>query len=114
MRGVNDDEVVDLARFGRERGVEVRFIEFMPLDGDGQWSLDRVVPAEEIVERLDKCSLWRPWWPARRSMGPVDGRESGHLRPGRGPEPADRYRYLDGVGVRGRHRQRDQAFLLEL
>ncbi len=35
VRGVNDDEVVDLARFGRERGVEVRFIEFMPLDGDG-------------------------------------------------------------------------------
>ena len=35
MRGVNDDEVVDLAAFGRERGVGVRFIEFMPLDADG-------------------------------------------------------------------------------
>ena len=33
-RGVNDDEIVDLARFGRDRGVEVRFIEFMPLDAD--------------------------------------------------------------------------------
>ena len=32
QRGVNDDELVDLATFGRERGVEVRFIEFMPLD----------------------------------------------------------------------------------
>ena len=40
-------------RFGRERGVEVRFIEFMPLDGDGQWSLDRVVPAGEIIDRVD-------------------------------------------------------------
>src|SRR5262249_54959961 len=37
MRGVNDDEVVGFARFGRERGVEVRFIEFMPLDADGAW-----------------------------------------------------------------------------
>src|SRR5258706_567413 len=35
VRGVNDDEVVDLAAFGRERGVEIRFIEFMPLDADG-------------------------------------------------------------------------------
>ena len=34
MRGVNDDEVVDLAHFGRERGVTVRFIEWMPLDAD--------------------------------------------------------------------------------
>src|SRR5437763_3766267 len=37
MRGVNDDEGVDFARFGRERGVEVGFIGFMPLDADGAW-----------------------------------------------------------------------------
>ena len=43
MRGVNDDEVVDLARFGREHGVGVRFIEFMPLDAQGEWSADKVV-----------------------------------------------------------------------
>ena len=52
MRGINDDEVVDLARFGRERGVVVRFIEFMPLDGAGEWSAGRVVPAAEIVEQI--------------------------------------------------------------
>ncbi len=46
MRGVNDDEVVDLARFGREKGVGVRFIEFMPLDAQGEWSNDKVVPAQ--------------------------------------------------------------------
>ena len=40
MRGVNDDEVVDLARFGRDRGVGVRFIEFMPLDAQGEWTDD--------------------------------------------------------------------------
>src|SRR5262249_8225065 len=44
MRDVNDDEVVDLARFGREKGVGVRFIEFMPLDAQGEWSSDKVVP----------------------------------------------------------------------
>ena len=36
MRGVNDDEIVDLARFGRDRGVGMRFIEFMPLDAQGE------------------------------------------------------------------------------
>ena len=53
MRGVNDDEVVDLAAYGRERGVGVRFIEFMPLDADGTWSSDQVVPAAEILERIN-------------------------------------------------------------
>src|SRR6185312_13913606 len=53
MRGVNDDEVVDLAAFGREKGVGMRFIEFMPLDADGQWTRDRVVPAHEILEQID-------------------------------------------------------------
>ena len=53
MRGVNDDEVVDLAAFGRERGVGMRFIEFMPLDADGAWTREQVVPAHEILERID-------------------------------------------------------------
>ena len=38
QRGVNDDEIVDLAAFGRDNGVEVRFIEFMPLDAGGRWA----------------------------------------------------------------------------
>src|SRR6185437_1819546 len=49
MRGVNDDEVVDLARFGRDHGVGMRFIELMPLDAQGEWSQDKVVPAHEII-----------------------------------------------------------------
>jgi cyclic pyranopterin phosphate synthase len=52
-RGVNDDEIVDLARFGRERGVEVRFIEFMPLDASGEWGNDKVVGQDEIVEAIN-------------------------------------------------------------
>jgi GTP 3',8-cyclase len=101
VRGVNDDEVVDLARFGRERGVEVRFIEFMPLDGDGQWSLDRVVPANEILERLDAVFPLAPVAADGTAEGAPPGEATGHLRPGRGPEPADRYRYLDGSGYVG-------------
>ncbi len=53
MRGINDDEIVDFARFGRERGVRVRFIEFMPLDASDQWSANRVVPGAEIVAAID-------------------------------------------------------------
>src|SRR5215218_9145321 len=37
IRGVNDDEIVDFATFGRERGVTIRFIEFMPLDAEEGW-----------------------------------------------------------------------------
>jgi len=84
MRGVNDDEVVDLARFGRDRGVGMRFIEFMPLDAQGEWSADKVVPAHEIVERIAEAF----------PLEPVGG--ATHV------EPAARWRYLDGrddVGV---------------
>jgi cyclic pyranopterin phosphate synthase len=52
MEGVNDDEIVDFARFGRERGVEVRFIEFMPLDGGHTWQATKVVPGERIVATI--------------------------------------------------------------
>ena len=53
MKGHNDDEVVDFARLARERGYEVRFIEFMPLDADGIWSNDLVVPSRRIQEKIE-------------------------------------------------------------
>jgi cyclic pyranopterin phosphate synthase len=79
MRGVNDGEVVDLARFGRDKGVGMRFIEFMPLDAQGEWSREKVVPAEEILARID-------------AVFPLDRAEA------HGAEPATRFRYLDGNG----------------
>jgi cyclic pyranopterin phosphate synthase len=79
MRGVNDDEVVDLARFGRNRGIGLRFIEFMPLDAQGAWSEAQVVPAREILERIGAEFPLEPAAPA-------------HV------EPAARWRYLDGRG----------------
>ncbi len=81
MRGINDDEVVDFATFGRERGVTVRFIEFMPLDAQGQWSRDRMVPADEIVAAIG----------AAYPIEPV----------ARGHAPAERFRYTDGAGEIG-------------
>ncbi len=82
QRGVNDDEIVDLARFGRERGLEVRFIEFMPLDGGGHWMSDQVVGQDEIVRTIHDVF----------PLEPV---------PARGAAPADRWRYLDGGGTVG-------------
>jgi cyclic pyranopterin phosphate synthase len=53
VRGRNDDEVVDFARFARHRGVSFRFIEFMPLDSGHGWSRDLLVPGKEIREKVE-------------------------------------------------------------
>ncbi len=81
VRGVNDDEIVELAAFGRSRGVTVRFIEWMPLDASDAWTNDQVVTQAEIVERVGAAF---PLEPIRR-----------------GSEPAERFRYLDGAGEVG-------------
>jgi cyclic pyranopterin phosphate synthase len=52
MRGVNDDELVDLLDFGASIGAEVRFVEYMDVGGATQWSTDKVVSAEEMRERI--------------------------------------------------------------
>ncbi|MGC9116402.1 MAG: GTP 3',8-cyclase MoaA [Conexivisphaera sp.] len=52
IRGLNDGEIVDLAEFARERGIFIRFIEFMPFDGKGSWSIDRVFSWQEMYESL--------------------------------------------------------------
>ena len=81
MRGINDDEVVEFARFGRDRGVTVRFIEFMPLDADERWHRGLVVPRDEIVAAID-------------AVFPLDAVSRGH-------EPAERYEFRDGLGSIG-------------
>jgi len=82
MRGVNDDEIVDFARFGRERGVTVRFIEFMPLDAQGEWTNEQVVTKAEIVAAIGDVF----------PLELVVERES---------DPAARWRYVDGGGEFG-------------
>ncbi|HKY16676.1 MAG TPA: GTP 3',8-cyclase MoaA [Microthrixaceae bacterium] len=78
MRGVNEDEVVDFARFGRERGVEVRFIEFMPLDASDQWTDGAVVSQTEILSLIHEAF-------------PLEVTPRGH-------DPAERFAYADGAG----------------
>jgi cyclic pyranopterin phosphate synthase len=77
--GVNDDEIVDFARWGRELGVSVRFIEYMPLDASGGWRRDAVVSQDEIVARINAV------FPLVQA-------------PNRGSAPADRWTYADGRG----------------
>jgi cyclic pyranopterin phosphate synthase len=81
IRGQNDDEAVDFATFGRQRGVQPRFIEYMPLDADGAWTMDKMVPAEETIAAIN----------AVYPLEPV----------AHGPEPATRYRFVDGIGEVG-------------
>lgn len=78
VRGINDDEVESFAEFSRERGVVMRFIEFMPLDADRHWSRELVVPAAEIFERIHKR------WPLEQIP---------HER----SETARKYRFADGA-----------------
>jgi cyclic pyranopterin phosphate synthase len=52
IRGVNDDELIDLIEFGRDHNVEVRFIEYMDVGGATQWSMDRVVSKAQILDVL--------------------------------------------------------------
>jgi cyclic pyranopterin phosphate synthase len=53
IRGVNDGEVVDFAKLARERGCEVRFIEFMPLEHGQRWGPDALVPGAELRARVE-------------------------------------------------------------
>jgi GTP 3',8-cyclase len=83
LRGFNDDQIVPFARFSRDEGVIVRFIEFMPLEEDRLWTREVVVPLDEVVARLS-------------------GFRSLVALPAKNPsETARRYTFDDGVGEIG-------------
>jgi cyclic pyranopterin phosphate synthase len=83
MRDVNDDEVVEFAGMARERAWHIRFIEFMPLDGDRRWTRDQVVPAREILGKIHAR------WPLESvSDAPLT-------------DPARVFRFKDGAGSIG-------------
>jgi cyclic pyranopterin phosphate synthase len=58
MRGYNDDELTDLIDFARDRGAEVRFIEYMDVGGATGWTMDMVVSSREILSRLTADGMW--------------------------------------------------------
>jgi cyclic pyranopterin phosphate synthase len=78
VRGFNEDEVEAFAAFARERGVIMRFIEFMPLDADRHWSRELMVPAKEVYDRI------QAQWP----LEPIPHEKS---------ETARKYRFADGA-----------------
>lgn len=81
VRGLTESEIVPLAQFARRHDLEVRFIEYMPLDADGQWQRDQVLSGDEIREQLE--------------------REIGPLVPLAAPDPSQPavdYRFADGGG----------------
>jgi GTP 3',8-cyclase len=82
LRGFNEDQIVEFARFSREEGVVVRFIEFMPLEEDRVWSPEVVVRMEEILAALNE-------------FRPVRELPNGYS------ETARRYTFDDGVGEMG-------------
>jgi GTP 3',8-cyclase len=80
MRGITENEVIPLARFARERGLEMRFIEYMPIGAD-RWERDKVYFAQEILDQLEN--------------------EFGALIPCEDQDPrapAQQFRYADGGG----------------
>ena len=83
QRGVNDNTFVDLARYFRGRGPIVRFIEYMDVGTTNGWRLDEVVPAREIIEKIN----------AEFPIEPIE--------PGYSGEVARRWRYRDGHGEIG-------------
>lgn len=71
IRGVNDDELVPMLTFARERGAEIRFIEYMDVGGATRWSLQQVVTRTEILDVL--AAHFGPITPAGpRSSAPAD------------------------------------------
>ena len=82
-RGVNEESILPMARFFREQGHILRFIEYMDVGHTNGWRLDEVVPMAEILARID----------AEMPLEPAPPRYPG--------EVADRFRYRDGSGEVG-------------
>lgn len=84
IKGLSEPDLLPLARFARERGLELRFIEYMPLDADDAWNNDLVLTGEEILRRFEA------------EFGPLEP-----LPAANPSQPASDYRYRDGGGVVG-------------
>ena len=52
IKGTNDEEMVDFVAFTKDKNISIRFIEFMPFDGN-KWDLSKVVPLEQIVKSVE-------------------------------------------------------------
>ena len=91
-RGVNDDQIVDAARYWRDSGHILRFIEFMDVGSTNGWRMDDVIPSAEVVRRISEAF----------PLAPVEANYGG--------EVAQRWRYKDGAGEIGVISSVTQAF----
>lgn len=92
QRGVNDDQIVPLARHFRHTGIVLRFIEYMDVGSTNQWRMDQVMPSAQVIERLSSAFPLEPI--TRSQVG----------------ETAERWRYRDGAGEIGVISSVTQAF----
>ncbi|MDE3057859.1 MAG: GTP 3',8-cyclase MoaA [Bacteroidota bacterium] len=83
IRGINDDEIEKFAELARTKPFIVRFIEYMPIGADDAWENTKVVPTHEIIERIN-------------AKFPPLAQVEYH-----GHQPADRFRFSDGIGEIG-------------
>lgn len=81
IRGITEHEIIPLGRYARDLDYELRFIEFMPLDADGNWQSEQVLPGAEIRQTLE------------REFGPLVAAQ----RPDPS-QPAVDFRFADGKG----------------
>jgi cyclic pyranopterin phosphate synthase len=81
VKNLIEPDIAPMARFGRERGIEIRYIEFMPLDSQGIWDRGRVLLADDMIATLE------------REIGPLEEIPDGDPR-----APATEYRFADGIG----------------
>lgn len=95
VRGMTEEEIVPFGHFARDTGVDVRFIEYMPLDADNAWERDKVLFAHEIIETLSREIM--PLVP----LGHHDG-----------SAPASDFSFEDGIGRIGFIASISQPFCL--
>ena len=84
IRGITEDEVVPLGQFARRHGMEMRFIEFMPLDAEQHWQTSQVLSGEEIRRLLEEGIV---------PLEPLPVADPS--------QPATDYRFADGLGTIG-------------
>ena len=98
IRGINDHEIEDFALLARTKPFIIRFIEFMPIGAGDGWTIEKVIPTNEIIERINTMGT---------KLVSVDNKPSAGFKSAEGlnpremNQPADRYRFEDGLGEIG-------------
>jgi cyclic pyranopterin phosphate synthase len=84
IRGITENEIVPLAQFARQHGLELRFIEYMPLDAEHRWNHEQLLSGKEVREIIE------------REIGRLEA-----LPVADASQPATDFQYVDGGGIVG-------------